>query len=287
MEKKWIAATVLSAFLLTGAPTAAMAQNVTVTLPTFPVTLNGYEMQPTYDEYPVLVYQNITYFPMTGYYGGFLGLDTRWADNTLTVKKELATSKNLRWYEKKEANKNKYTASVATYNIVVNGKKIQNSKEQYPLLRFRDVTYFPLTWRFAVEEFGWEYTFDAKSGLKINSKSEIEINGKLQLYAIKDNIAIGYPFNTYGDQYIFTYKQGNEPEKEFTLESQLQDGDYYFYAQKDENDCLHQAEIDMKLKPSIEGNILTLPCVRQTTEKENLILKIDFVKGEIISKTAV
>ena len=51
MEKKWIAATVLSAFLLTGAPTAAMAQNVTVTLPTFPVTLNGYEMQPTYDEY--------------------------------------------------------------------------------------------------------------------------------------------------------------------------------------------------------------------------------------------
>ena len=44
-------------------------------------------------------------------------------------------------------NKNKYTASVAAYNIVVNGKKIQNSKEQYPLLQFRDVTYFPLTWR--------------------------------------------------------------------------------------------------------------------------------------------
>ena len=31
------------------------------------------------------------------------------------------------------------------------------------------MTYFPLTWRFAVDEFGWEYSFDSESGLNINS----------------------------------------------------------------------------------------------------------------------
>lgn len=66
VKKKGIAAAVLSIFLLTGVPsTAIAAQNVTVTLPTFPVTLNGYQMSPAYDEYPVIVYKVITYFPMT------------------------------------------------------------------------------------------------------------------------------------------------------------------------------------------------------------------------------
>ena len=288
MKQKRIVAAVLSAFLLMGAPSTAMAaQNVTVTLPTFPVTLNGYQMQPTYDEYPVIVYKDITYFPMTYHYGGFLGLDTLWANNTLTVKKVTATSKDLQWYEKKDANKSKYTASIASSNIVVNGKTIQNSKEPYPLLVFRDITYFPLTWRFAVEEFGWDYTFDSKNGLKINSKSEIEIGGKSENYVTSGDIAVGYPSNSYNEQYTFTYKKGNASEKEFSLASQLVDGMYYFNYQVDENGYM---QFDTLRKPSIAGNILTLPCVRQndfTGERENILLKIDFVKGEIVSKTVV
>ena len=47
-------------------------------------------------------------------------------------------------------------------NIVLNGN------EEYPLLLFRDVTYFPLTWRFAVQEFGWSYYFDMTNGLVIS-----------------------------------------------------------------------------------------------------------------------
>lgn len=283
MKKKGIAAAVLSVFLLTGVPsTAIAAQNVTVTLPTFPVTLNGYQMSPAYDEYPVIVYKDITYFPMTYHYGAFLGLDTLWSNNTLTIKKVTATNKDLRWYERKEANKKQYTASIATSNVIVNGNTIQNSKEQYPLLLFRDITYFPLTWRFAVDEFGWDYTFDTQNGLKINSKSEIEINGKSDNYVIAGDIAVGYPFNTFSDKYTFTYKNGNNEETEFSLESQLQDGNYYFNCQADENGYM---QFDTLIKPSIEGNILTLPCVRQTNKKENLLLKIDFINGTIISKT--
>lgn len=285
-KNKWIATTVLTALLLVGIPSMAMAQNVTVTLPTFPVTLNGSEMVPMYDEYPVLVYNGITYFPLTGYYGGYLGFSTTWADNTLTVQKVKGMTKNLRWYEKPEANKNTYTASVAPWKVVINGNTIQNSKEAYPLLQFRDITYFPLTWRFAVDEFGWYYSFDEKNGLIINSKSDLELNGKSQSYVISGDVAVGHPYNSYDDKYTFTYKKGDGEEKEFSLKSQLQGADYYFNHQSDENGYI---QFDTHIKPSIEGDILILPCVRQDNigKKENLILKIDFVKGTIISKTAI
>ena len=54
---------------------------------------------------------------------------------------------------------------------MVNGKSINNSAEEYPLVTFRGVTYFPLTWRFAVDEFGWDYSFDPENGLVINSSN--------------------------------------------------------------------------------------------------------------------
>lgn len=49
----------------------------------------------------------------------------------------------------------------------MNGKLVDNIKDEYPLLSFRDVTYFPMTWN--IEEFGWEYSFNNGNGLIINS----------------------------------------------------------------------------------------------------------------------
>ncbi len=282
-KKKWIASAALAAFLATGISAPAMAaQNVTVTLPTFPVKLNDSEMVPKYDEYPVIVYKDITYFPMTYNYATYLGLETGWANNTLTVDKHIPTTDYLRWYERTSPNKNKFTASIAPINVVVNGEKINNSKETYPLLFFRDITYFPLTWRFAVDEFGWDYSFDMTNGLQIGSK----IMGSADQYTVAGNVQVGYPFNSYNEQYEFTYKIGNSAEQPFSLEADLLDGMYYFNVQDDVNGSPH---LDL-VKPSISGNILTLPAVRQSDEtgaRENLILKIDYVKGNIISKTAV
>ena len=74
MKKKLIASVALSAFLLTGVASPAMAaQQVKVTLPTFKVTLNQYEMENKYNQYPLIVYKDITYFPMTYHYADFLG----------------------------------------------------------------------------------------------------------------------------------------------------------------------------------------------------------------------
>ena len=149
---------------------ARAAERVEVTLPEFPVTLNGQTTSSGYSRYPFLVYKDITYFPMTYHDGRLLGLYTRWtAESGLEIRKN-----DTPYYEyvrelTGEPNAGTQTAQIVEGPIRVNGTSIDNAGEPYPLLLFRDVTYFPLTWRFAVEEFGWQYTFDSENGLVITN----------------------------------------------------------------------------------------------------------------------
>ena len=285
MKKKLIASVALSAFLLTGVASPAMAaQQVKVTLPTFKVTLNQYEMENKYNQYPLIVYKDITYFPMTYHYADFLGLKTNWANNTLTIDNEEHPFADYSdWYAQEATNKNSYTATVATSNIVVNGKNIKNSQEKYPLLVFRDVTYFPLTWRFAVDEFGWMYSFDSKNGLNIYSKKNMSPHQYPTQYFTAGDVKISYPSSTFDQGAKFTYQKGNGKVNSFSLESQLMDGDYDFGNQVDENGYNNP---EPSVKPSLEGNIFSLPSVKQDKngKEENVTLKIDMEQGKIISK---
>lgn len=154
--------------------TPALAEEVTVTLPTFPVTLNGVVMDQNQSQYPCLVYKDITYVAMTYHDARLLGLQSGWNDSTgLAINKAalIADQETLKGnyqpYKAAEANGTSYQAILPTFAIQVNGTAIDNQTEEYPLLNFRDVTYFPLTWRFAVTEFGWKYTFDTENGLVI------------------------------------------------------------------------------------------------------------------------
>lgn len=146
-------------------------------IPACTVTLSGQDVDNSYRQYPLLQYKDIVYFPMTYHDCRFLGVSTDWngATNTLTITKENISSayRDYKW-EWKNSKSNKI--DICKFNIVVNGKVIDNSKEEYPLITFRDVTYFPLTWRFAVDEFGWEYSYDDKNGLVINSAEDKKEN---------------------------------------------------------------------------------------------------------------
>ena len=172
MYKKILATTLLSAFLLTLSPMpqALATDTVQVTLPSFSVTLNGQTTGNDYSKYPLLVYKDITYFPMTYYDCRLLGLKTDWtADAGLVIDKNEDYFYEYLREVNNSKNGKKQTARIADGKITVNGKIINNSKEEYPLLVFRDVTYFPLTWRFAVNEFGWDYRFNQQEGLVINN----------------------------------------------------------------------------------------------------------------------
>lgn len=140
------------------------------TLPAFDVTFNGQHIQSGYRQFPLIVYRDITYVPMTYHDCRYLGLTTLWDNDTRTLyieKRNITCA--YRDYNWEWKNPDTCDVTLCDFNIVVNGKTIDNAKEEYPLLLYRDVTYFPLTWRFAVEEFGWKYAFDAENGLNIVS----------------------------------------------------------------------------------------------------------------------
>ncbi len=144
--------------------------NVKITLPDFKVIMNGQTINNDYSKYPLIVFNDITYFPMT--YSGcrYLGLESTWKGNQegLLVDATGVTAAHNP-YTLSARNGRSYTAKVVTLPVTVNGKAVDNSKEQYPLLSFRDITYFPMTWKYGVEEFGWEYNFEREHGLVIKS----------------------------------------------------------------------------------------------------------------------
>lgn len=157
-----------------------------VKVPACKVTFNGQEVDSANRAYPLLQFRDITYFPMTYDDCRFLGLTTDWDDNSkrLTIKKETVENAEYNPYTWDGYNVSTYVyaegldgvysdVNNCKFEIVVNGKEVINSEEEYPLLLFRNVTYFPLTWRFAVEEFGWEYSYDEANGLVINSNKGV------------------------------------------------------------------------------------------------------------------
>ncbi len=190
MRKQIIFTTLLAALLLMAGPGPSFAADaVQVTLPSFPIELNGQVVDNQYSQYPLIVYKNITYFPMTYYDCRFLGLETTW--NKQDGLKVSLSNLSGAYHQQKTTTKNSQTATarIADGKVSVNGKTIDNSKEDYPLLSFRNVAYFPLTWRFAVKEFGWQYHYDNQKGLQIDSA-----NAKTNSVILTDGQKRYYPF---------------------------------------------------------------------------------------------
>ena len=165
--KKIVSIILLLTLTLWAAP--AYAASVSVTLPNFNVYLNGTKVENSSRQYPLIVYNDITYFPMTYFDCRFLGLETAYSLQAGLDINKTGVAGPYNDYATSVKNPQKATARTADFAIRVNGKSVDNKKEQYPLLLFKDVTYFPLTWRFAVDEFGWDYHFSNERGLEINS----------------------------------------------------------------------------------------------------------------------
>lgn len=164
--------------------------SVSVTLPAFSVSLNGHEVDISNREYPLLVYRDITYFPMTWHDSRLLGLESFWsAEDGLTVTQARVTGR-YEPYSSTTQHPLKFTATVVEGQVHINGETINNSLEPYPLLSYRNVTYFPLTWRFAHDAFGWEYQWDTLKGLSITTDNPKVQDTELPAEAIDNGIAL-------------------------------------------------------------------------------------------------
>ena len=239
--KKFIA---LLICILTIQALPVLAADVTANIPVFDVTFNETKIDNSYRQFPLITYKDITYVPMTYYDCRYLGIATSWDNDTrtLSIEKKPVTCayRDYNW-EWKNSQNNK--ATVCDFNIIVNGKKIDNSNEEYPLLTFRDVTYFPLTWRFAVDEFGWEYSFDSNNGLLIKSDNRhiesvnlpniagsVATDGKYYYYngnAEARHVVYRVPVeDTSNPEIIFEYPESGMSRRVNFIESE---GNIYFY----------------------------------------------------------
>ncbi len=183
---------------------------VTVSLPDFPVILNGTQMNPEYSEYPVLKYKGITYVPMTYNLSQSLGLQASWSNTDgLEI---MTTTPNgiIEEYSSTDRNNSSLNASIPDYHISVNGKDIDNSKEEYPVLAMNGISYFPLTWRFVVDEFNWNMTYNDVSGLKISSNiaAVAPLENTISSQADDKNI--------YTQEYLQSLVDSTSPDQEIT-----------------------------------------------------------------------
>ncbi len=190
MKKKFIynfIAVMAVVLVLSSTNAFASDKNVNVNLPSFKVTLNGSEINNLYSKFPLIVYKDITYFPMT--FGGcrYLGLETKWDQKEGLEINKTNISYPLEEYKTNQKNSANYTALIPEFNIKINGKTVDKSSTEYPLLSFRDITYFPLTWEYGVNEFGWDYHFDSDNGLVIRSQNASPKLLELVDYLYKEN----------------------------------------------------------------------------------------------------
>ncbi|MCH4887887.1 hypothetical protein EZV73_09900 [Acidaminobacter sp. JC074] len=150
-------------------------ETVDVTIPGFPVELQGETINNVYNDYPMIVYNGITYLPMTWDFSSTLGLKTNfYSGKGLFIEKSDQTMPLKQSTNSLNDTTKTYKAALPSFNVHVNGKMLNNSAEEYPILVFRDITYFPLTWRWTVEEFGLQSDFNAATGLTIKNNVSID-----------------------------------------------------------------------------------------------------------------
>lgn len=153
--KRILVAMLFALALYTG---SANAQNVRVVIPSYKCIIGDCDVYYADSQYPLISYKDITYFPMTYDYCRALNLISTWTGSELYIAYNRSTG-SLPVYDTQK-NAAAYNASLPSYPIYINGKLIDNQKEEYPLLNFRGVTYFPMTWRFAAEEFNWTVSWE-------------------------------------------------------------------------------------------------------------------------------
>lgn len=157
----------LMAVQMGAVPVYAATSSVSVEIAPFSVTFAGQKVGSANDEYPCLLYRNITYVPLTYYGCSAMGLQSEWTRETgliITPSEKYGTYCMIPATSENEGN---LSAKVATMPITLCGTKINNKKEAWPFLSFRDVIYMPATWHNFYDLLGRNYVFSNETGLSV------------------------------------------------------------------------------------------------------------------------
>jgi hypothetical protein len=192
--------------LLCISSSSTFCANEQAELASFPVTFNGVIIDNQHATYPLLVYKGITYFPMTWDFSSTFGLTTTYSETKgLEIRKNGSPTEVVQNLTANNDFNKSYTVELPYFPVTVNGRLINNAEEPYPILHFRNITYFPLTWAFAVTEFGWDYTYSDAEGLKISATSSTSAVDNKTHYTDKVVMDNG---DVYEGEYLDNYRDG-------------------------------------------------------------------------------
>ncbi len=156
---------------------SVFADEVEITLPEFDITINGNVIDNQTEKYPFVSYKGITYMPMTWDLSYALGLELKWnPNNGLKVSKR----DKMKVYVQKEKTYNNlgksYSAEIVRFPVEVNGEIVDNLSVEYPLLNFRNITYFPMTYDYMANEFSSGYKWDNELGLIVSADVNLDVS---------------------------------------------------------------------------------------------------------------
>lgn len=188
MEGKMKKIIMIALLLMLSATAVFAAEEVDITIAENDIYINGQYIDNTSEAYPFIRYNLITYVPMTWDMTYALGLKVDWdLEKGLRINKRNETQ----FYEQRTfgtyAKGKKYKAIILDAPIKVNGKEIDNSQEKYPVLRFNNIMYFPMTWRFMVDEFNSGYRWNEETGLRITADASLK---KVYRAPVKETFSI-------------------------------------------------------------------------------------------------
>jgi len=273
------------------------AASVNVSIPTFDVNVNDVQYNSSYSAYPFLIYNDITYMPMTYDFATFMGINITFnmGVNEVYHKEEMIlhigngerTASELGQYLKKEKNKESYKAVIPDYHTYISFEEVEyDNSSLYPVLNFNGVTYLPLTWDVMHTLLDWDYSFDHDRGLVINSTEAVRPNGmnrklfnrmatSTNEYVLGEHCYLSYDIDIYYAGNIL-WVSGDE-KKEYDLTEQLKGKINYLNRM-----YVNGALVKANREPKIDDGILTIVCAKKDFGIENVLLTIDLHNGSIL-----
>ena len=189
--KKIVTLVLMAMIFVSLLPVSAESGTLPVIKAEFPVIVNGRVVKNDIREYPFILCNSITYFPMTYEDCAFLGIENNWTASEGNVITKSTPSGYYRDFIDPEFTnlKKGETATVVTTPVTVLGTKINNAAETYPILNYKNVLYFPLTWDWG-QKFGWNISFSEDKVLEVTTEG-FEDKGYFYSYSVsKDEVKL-------------------------------------------------------------------------------------------------
>ncbi len=187
-----------------------------ITIPDFPIILNGIEYDNKNAQYPFVMFNDIVYMPLEENIRKFMGIGMyRFDYNPLAMRgyNQLCIGNNFRDSESLEApTKENDRDFLSTLNMMygmnfyINTESVGGEalKMNYPPLRFGNMYYVPMTYQIAVENLGWQLDFNSESGFVLDSRDTFRPSYSLPIVITYPNVYFSHSYYLEGDYYVET-----------------------------------------------------------------------------------